>query len=228
MSTELITFGVLESSSNVKMQIEIPEVCPYCFKSISAKVASTTKFDLKQMLNVSALFQCPSCKKFFAKEYEVISGFNNTISGHHTKLIPYKLVKNITYDLPDEIESVSKSFKEIYYQALVAESENLEQICGIGYRKSIEFLIKDFSINFMNQDKEEIAKLPLGQAIKKIKNDRIQSLATASTWLGNDETHYQRKYEDKDLTDMKRFIKALTFYISSEVVASEAEEFISK
>lgn len=227
MTTELINFQYLDGGT-VKMQIEIPDNCPYCFKSISARVVGNSGYDSKQKLNISALFQCPSCKKFFAKEYQVTSGFSSNINGHETNLIPYKMVKNITYDLPEEVESVSKSFKEIYYQALVAESENLEQICGIGYRKSIEFLIKDFLINFMSKDKEQIAKLPLGQSIKKIENDRIQSLATASTWLGNDETHYQRKYEDKDLTDMKRFIKALTFYISSEVVASEAEEFISK
>lgn len=228
MSTELINFQHLNNSTYVNMQLEIPDSCPYCFKSISARVMSKTKYDSQQKLNVSVLFQCPSCRKFFAKEYKVGSEFNRDINGYRTNLIPYKMVKNITYDLPEEVESVSKSFKEIYYQALVAESENLEQICGIGYRKSIEFLIKDFLINFMNQDKEKISKLPLGQAIKKVENDRIQSLATASTWLGNDETHYQRKYEDRDLTDMKRFIKALTFYISSEVVASEAEEFISK
>lgn len=227
MTTELINFKYLDSGS-ANMQIEFPDNCPYCFKAISAKVVAKTEYDSKQKLNISALFQCPSCKKFFAKEYQITSDFSNKISGHTTALVPYKLVKNISYDLPEEVESVSKSFKEIYYQALVAESENLEQICGIGYRKSIEFLIKDFLINFMNQDKGQISKLPLGQAIKKIENDRIQSLATASTWLGNDETHYQRKYEDRDLTDMKRFIKALTFYISSEVVASEAEEFISK
>lgn len=228
MSSEIISFIQLNTGGSTNFQIEIPEKCPFCFKSISAKIASKTPYDHQQKLNIAVLFQCPSCKKYFGNEYSIIDSFSSTFSGYKTNHITYKITKNIKYDLPAEIEKVSSSFKVIYTQALIAESENLDQICGIGYRKSIEFLIKDFSINFMKQDKEQISKLPLGQAIKKIENDRIQSLATASTWLGNDETHYQRKYENKDLTDMKRFIKALTFYISSEIVASEAEEFISK
>lgn len=44
--------------------------------------------------------------------------------------------------------------------------------------------------------------------------------------LGNDETHYLKKYADKDVNDMKKFIQALAYFISSELAADEAHEFI--
>lgn len=47
------------------------------------------------------------------------------------------------------------------------------------------------------------------------------SLAKAATWIGNDETHYTRKYEDKDISDMKKYIRALSNYLSSEYLVSE-------
>ena len=35
-------------------------------------------------------------------------------------------------------------FLTIYNQSLSAEDNNLDQIAGIGYRKALEFLIKDY------------------------------------------------------------------------------------
>ena len=68
--------------------------------------------------------------------------------------------------------------------------------------------------------------MPLSQAIDKFNNPKIIALAKASTWLGNDETHYLKKYADKDVNDMKKFIQALAYFISSELEADEAHEFI--
>jgi len=69
--------------------------------------------------------------------------------------------------------------------------------------------------------------MPLSQAIDKLQSQKIKDLVKASIWLGNDETHYIKKYEDKDINDMKRFIRALAYFISPELTASEAQEFIN-
>lgn len=116
---------------------------------------------------------------------------------------------------------------EIYTQALSAEYYNLTEISGIALRKSIEFLIKDYLINFKKEDPTSIKSIMLGQAIKRIENLTVQNLAKATTWIGNDETHYERRYEDKDVNDMKRFIRALVHFISFELIASEAEDFVT-
>ena len=226
MSDELISFKS-SSGRSLNLQLNVPNECPFCHQGILPEISCQTEYNEPLNLNVGVLFQCPKCKKFFAREYSITSGFTNNIAGKKTFPVLYNVVKHLKYDLPEEIGIVSESFKQIYTQSLIAESDGLTLVSGIGFRKSIEFLIKDFLINYQDQDREQIAKLPLAQAIGKIENKKNQNLSKATTWLGNDETHYQRKYDDKDVNDMKRFIKALTFYISSEIVADEASDFIN-
>ncbi len=48
----------------------------------------------------------------------------------------YKPLKN---DLPNEIRETFPEFDTIYNQALEAESIGLDQIAGLGFRKSLEF-----------------------------------------------------------------------------------------
>lgn len=47
-------------------------------------------------------------------------------------------------DFPMIIKRHCKKFISIYNQALTAEKNGLTEICGLGYRKSFEFLIKDY------------------------------------------------------------------------------------
>jgi hypothetical protein len=43
----------------------------------------------------------------------------------------------------------SGDFLEIYRHAAFAEGDALDQICGPGYRKALEFLIKDYIVDRM-------------------------------------------------------------------------------
>jgi len=114
-------------------------------------------------------------------------------------------------------------FQIIYNQSNTAESYSLNEIAGMGYRKAIEFLVKDFCI-YLNPDKKvEIENLLLGKCISTyITDTEIKNLATASTWLGNDETHY------KDIQDMKLFIHALLYFIECRLTLDEATTFIKR
>ena len=60
-----------------------------------------------------------------------------------------------------------------------------------------------------------------------IKNPQIQTLAKASAWLGNDETHYIQKHENYNISDMKRFIFATIAYINFEFSYAEAASFLN-
>lgn len=226
MKYNLIPF-TNENRAAINIKIEMPKTCPICHEKMYPSVASKTSYNTKLKHNIAILFQCTSCSRYFSSEYAV-GDFNTNIAGYESIKKNNTPTIKIKYDLPEELDAISEQFKEIYTQSLTAEENHLTEISGIGYRKSIEFLVKDFLINFIKHtDSEKIKKMPLLQAIKKIDNDKIVSLATASAWLGNDEAHYFQKFEDKDVKDMKRFIKALTFYVSSEVVAAEAEEMIN-
>jgi hypothetical protein len=59
--------------------------------------------------------------------------------------------------------------------------------------------------------------------IKEFVTDtRVRTTAERATWLGNDETHYIRKWEDKDLQDMKRLITLTSYWIQSEHLTKSA------
>lgn len=109
-----------------------------------------------------------------------------------------------------------------------AKLDGKDELVGIGYRKSIEFLIKDYLIYINHEKSEQIPQMHLGDCIKLISSDKIQALAKASTWLGNDETHYVRKHSDKDIEDLEKFLNALVYYLTYELTVEEAYSFIGK
>lgn len=51
-------------------------------------------------------------------------------------------------DFSQEIKDLSPNFVKIYHQAEQAENTGLSDICGLGYRKALEFLVKDYAIAF--------------------------------------------------------------------------------
>ena len=129
----------------------------------------------------------------------------------------------------DKINSLSPNFVEIYHQSEKAENMGLTEICGLGYRKALEFLVKDYAITFNPGDSDTIKRKLLSPCINDhIDNKRIKSLATASAWIGNDETHYIRKHEDYNLGHLKAFISAIVSYIDSELSYLEAESLLNK
>lgn len=99
----------------------------------------------------------------------------------------------------------------------------MDEICGGGYRKALEFLIKDYLSKDLNEEESKQIKLKtLGNCIKdNIDNDQIKSMAQRAAWLGNDEIHYERKWEDKDLQDLKKFIDATIYWIEMVVLTED-------
>ncbi len=217
------------ASSGHRLVCEYPNKCPICNSSISPDKISET---LNKNINlISILFTCPACGKGFVSHYiysesnlEVHNGYDY----YRIDLIDSfpKFPKQIHFD--DYIENISSSFTEIYNQAVSAESHELNQISGIGYRKALEFLIKDYCI-YRNNDKEsEIKSMLLSQVITTyIDSPKIQNLAKASAWIGNDETHYVKKFEDKDINDLKKFINATVAFITYELISDEADDLVS-
>lgn len=208
---------------------EFPKQCPICNDKISPiKESQTFNEDIGL---VSILFTCTSCGKGFISHYhysEIQVETYNLDRYHILSLIGSypNHVNQIKFD--DSIEKLSSSFVEIYNQANSAETYELEQISGIGYRKALEFLIKDYCIYRNNDKEDEIKSMLLGQVINTyIDSSKIKNLAKASAWLGNDETHYVRKFDDKDINDLKKFINATVAFITYELISDEAETLAS-
>ena len=73
--------------------------------------------------------------------------------------------------LPDKakiaegVAKISTNFVKIFNQSLAAESHNLDQLVGIGLRKALEFLIKDYCIHKHPEKAADIKTRLLGQCI---------------------------------------------------------------
>jgi len=99
-------------------------------------------------------------------------------------------------------------------------------VAGPGYRKALEFLIKDYLCLAQPDDGEQIKKVQLGPCITTyVRNEKVKAMAARAVWLGNDETHYTRKWEDKDLEDLKKLIQLTVHWIEmEEMTASVLQE----
>lgn len=209
-----------------EVYVNPPETCIHCDKTMLPKLIfaqhAVDNFMPGSSFCVTYQCLCKDCHKYFAVEY-ILSG------GSETDLYPYTYYHQVEVYLPDSVAKLSPNFKTIYKQAKTAEYYNLDQIAGIGYRKAVEFLIKDYASHKCPTDKDKIQRMTLSQVIKSYLDDvpKIQHLATASTWLGNDETHYIRKHTDKDIDDLKTFIEATIHFIAYDLEADGALSFIS-
>lgn len=170
---------------------------------------------------IECVFGCPfdSCNHLFVGRYS-----KHPNSGYFflRQCVPTELPD---YSQPPELQKISPDFCAIYNEAHKAEIQGLRLISGPGYRKALEFLVKDYlaSIQTMDEAKKEVADWPLMAVLKKYVTDkRMLTTAERAAWLGNDETHYVRKWEDKDLEDLKNLIKLTCYWIQSEHLTNEA------
>ncbi|MFN3466674.1 MAG: type II toxin-antitoxin system HicA family toxin [Candidatus Brocadiales bacterium] len=116
------------------------------------------------------------------------------------------------------IGAISPDFVTIYNQAFAAEQAGLTVICGTGYRKALEFLVKDYLISNVSEDaeKDKIKGEFLGKLIeKRIDHPQLKDIAKRAVWLGNDETHYERKWQDKDVSDLKSLIDLTLHWVET-------------
>jgi hypothetical protein len=194
-----------------------PNKCPYCHRTITPNILFGHKNRSDMLLEV--LLFCPnqSCLRSFIGYY-CVNGSNYDFNGQTTI---GKLESKI---FSETINSISENFTTIYNQAFCAEQQGLTEICGVGYRKALEFLIKDYIIVNKPDDKEKIEKKLLGVCISEyVDDERIKTVAKRAVWLGNDETHYIKKWEGKNLEDMKKLIELTVHWIEMVLLTKSFE-----
>lgn len=227
LSTELSN-----SRNTAKFSIDTPSKCPHCGVAVSPQFLSSYFVELKKVKNdlptyrIFVTFLCNNCIKAFNSEYKFqnLLCYSNTTSATLTATYP---VYHSSITHREEIKKLSPKYVQIYNESHFAEEANLKEICGMGYRKALEFLIKDYAIKLNPDDEEKIKNCTLANCINSyISTERIKALAKASAWLGNDETHYCRKHADYDLNSLKAFINATESFINSEMEAIKAEELL--
>lgn len=187
--------------------------CPFCGVINIPEYLFLKNVERSDFLNVFTQCTNPTCRNMFITQFSTV-GVRKPV---FTKILPTALPEKRTFS--NIISELSPNFCEIYNQAYIAEQTNLMQICGTGYRKSLEFLIKDYLISTLPEDQHEAIKNKfLNNCIRdNISNINIKTVASRAVWLGNDETHYTRKWEDKDINDLKSIIELTLHWIESEI-----------
>ncbi len=202
------------TGGNARLSLEEAIECPFCHKEIETQPIS---FLVTGSRDIEVFLKCKTCKSAFVGYAHLRNGnyhINKLSKGNH------KATK-----FNQEIIEISPQFVKIYGESEFAEQENLSEICGVGYRKALEFLIKDYLINKDSEQETVIRSNSLGNCINTmINNPRMKEVARRATWLGNDETHYSREWEDKDINDLKRLIQIAVSFISMELEADKYME----
>ena len=218
-------------SSSVTRPVTVEDICPVCKKPTNPDLINSSYFPLAEdETHLVLTFRCLGCKHFWTEEFiatrHLINSYTERYEIEHIKVIP-----NLPSDIPisDDVEMVSPIGKQIYVQALKAEHEQSDHIAGIGYRKALEFFVKDFSIVTNPDDEGKIIKMSLKQVIEKyIKDEDLKTFALASAYIGNDEGHYYRNNPDKDFTDLKNYLHGVIHYMEMKLNFLDAQELVNR
>lgn len=181
-----------------------PAECPHCGIHCNADIVGR-HFHKADPAIAFIIFKCTACSKFFSAVYTVKDNISSICCVAPSKVSRFR----------DElIEALSPKFIEIYNQALLARDNGSYDLAGIGYRKALEILIKDYAITELHKDESSVSKMKLVDAISDYLGDReLISSADVVRYLGNDYAHYKRRYDDLDFpvldTYMDLFIASI-------------------
>jgi hypothetical protein len=209
-------------SANSGSSVEIaglPNKCPFCHNAISP----IELYGSVRGIQIDVMFKCPDqkCKRSFIGYYK-----KTNPSGNSYAFLGKTSQGNLEEKyFNDTVTTISPDFVKIYNEAFQAEQQDLLEICGVGYRKALEFLIKDYLIHNFPDDRETIERKSLYKCIMEYVVDAsVKKVASRAVWIGNDETHYVRIWEGKNLEDMKKLIDLTVHWIEMETLTKSFEE----
>ena len=130
-----------------------PDTCPVCRHACEAMLqgepALFPEHGDESEKKLQFVFCCPRqrCGSLFIVEYSGSPWF-----------LGLSMYPQVPADakIAEGIGEISPNFVKILNQSLAAESHNLDQIVGIGLRKALEFLIKDYCFHMHPEKAVEI------------------------------------------------------------------------
>lgn len=188
--------------------VDVPDACPICHRHSEIQVVTVDVTE--QGEQVQAIFRCGyiGCKSYFIGYYGPPG---------QSALIAIKPVKPQVTQFPEAVQKLSPTYIQVFVEAEEASQLGLSQIAGPGYRKAFEFLIKDYAKTLAPGKDAEIEAKFAGVVVRDyIADARIQAVAKRCLWLGNDETHYLRKWTEHDIKDLVTLIRLTANWIEIE------------
>lgn len=196
--------------------IKDPNICPHCHvvnKPHSIWADDTKDTDGTPILLTAWSCSNDSCHKIFIASYKLdgstlkFDRFLNGLPKGPEWPKPIIDLRSGKPKMPDKEEQ--SRFIKTYLQSLVAESSGLDELAGMGYRKAIEYLVKDWAIQLNPGDKEKIENSWLGSIITTYYTGDLKDILERATWLGNDQAHYNKLFEEYDISVLKELIELI-------------------
>jgi len=215
---EEVIIQTSRNSFKVKLD-KVADRCPSCNRGTETHFL----FGYCNNLNdeTTIFFRCNfnDCLSLIKTYYkEDLDDFSNTILAFEDYDVPFK----DQVEIPKEIRNISPEFIDIYTESYAAFQFNLLKISGAGFRKSFEYLIKDFLIHHEGIDPKLIDSSPLSQCIDNhIQNEKIKDISKRTAWLGNDHVHYKKVWNEKDINHLLKLIEIVMHFISYEIHAKQ-------
>lgn len=209
------TFSIMRGGNT--FEGKLPEKCPLC--NVTVHTGSPVTYH-----NWQFVFCCPKCDELFIGYYSPTEEVENINDVYNLKLESLKPHKVYLREVSEIIQEISPNFVLIYSEAFEAKEMGLNQICGVGFRKAAEFLIKDYAKQNAGNDegKKDIENIPTATVVNNyITDGRIQEIANRTLWIGNDETHYLRKWTEHDVDDLIALIHLTIHWIEMEVLSKK-------
>ena len=178
---------------------------------------------------LEAVYQCPNadCERLFLAFFLDVNKEPGGRAFYFLRHLAPMAVKEVSFG--EELLALSPAFAKIYNQAAAAEAHQLDEIAGAGYRKALEFLVKDFAIKQAQDKAEEIKAASLKNVIDGYITDaNAQQMATFAAWLGNDEVHYLRKWTSQDIDDLKSLIHLVKNDVENVLLMEKYKATMSK
>lgn len=230
-------FGYKETYIPVPM----PTECPCCKKTMASDLTpiiavnnllpsdsieyNDEDFRAGNECAIVSVYRCTSCNSLFTlwSKHKAESSEDHESGWSCDVQNTYPFNIHVT-EFSDEINVLSPEFVSIYNQTELAESQTLNDLCGMGYRRALEFLVDSY-IRRIRPTESIDADMKLGAKINNyIDDQRIKTLAQKSAWLGNDATHIVNNHPNRDIVaDMKKFIKAMTTMMDAQFAFEDAD-----
>jgi hypothetical protein len=210
------------STPPARLPIRPPDECPICNRGIEPAQINAISHEVTMGKVLQVVFRCPrqNCRSLFIATYETSSDIRRVDRGFFlVRVEPRRFQKK---EFRKHVSQTSPLFVEIFNEALAAEALGFKHIAGMGLRKALEFLVKDFCKSQRPEEKEQIESASLGPCIDRFVDDsRVKECAKRATWLGNDETHYLRVWADATIEDLKVLIDLTVNWVESVLLTAE-------
>lgn len=175
---KFITKSASSFYSSFSFKYQKPAICPHCGFGTDAIVKENNYYSFNDGRLLTSVCECTACHKFFF--------FACENPGTNTDDAPMVCM----------------------YPSTQIEPYKNENLAAIGFRSSLEILVKDYAIQELGEPAETVAKQSLCNAIATyLQQADLVNTADVVRILGNDYTHYKRKYPEHDFVLLKKYME---------------------